>query len=490
MRRRTPGPIVALILLAVLGAAVYLLEFRGREEKDRADRDKDRVLQFERSGVTALALKNEHGAIRVEKEGEGWTVTAPLKTAADREAVEGLLSSLESARVERRLGDAGDRSAYGLDPPKATLTLESATGTTRTLALGDGNPIGGTFYALLPDTSEAAVVTSPAGDFAARDLLSLRDKQLLELDPWKIRRLRIERGRDTVHLERPDDGWSIRRPIEAPADGPTITDLLTALQGLRAREFVAESPSPAELRRFGLSPPAARMTLFQEGWDVEKTILFGAKQGEDRYARTVGREPVLTVPGDFWEKVSTRVFDLRRKELIDVSQYRIESLTAAEAGGPALVVTRGTEGGWAASGAVSGEVKGESVDALLQAIGNLKATAFIDRAPDAERAALSRRPALDLTLREEAGAEGKAPRSQHLVFGPPARGLVKVRDLAWRPIALAPDHQVAAVREALAGVRRDATAPKPPAEPAAAGETGDDGAPPAADPPAPAPSSG
>jgi hypothetical protein len=485
MRRRSPGPIIALVLLAVLGAAVYLLEFRGRAEKDRAERDKDRVLPFERSGVTAIALQNEHGAIRIEKEGEGWSVTAPLKTAADREAIEGLLTSLESARVERRLGDEGDRAAYGLEPPKATLTLEFAGGTGRTLTLGDGTPIGGTYYALLPDTSEAAVVSSPAGDFAARDLLSLRDKQLLDLDPWKIRRLRIERGRETVDLERPDDGWSIRRPIEAPAEGPIITDLLTALQGLRAREFVAEVPSPAELRRFGLSPPAARMTLFQEGWDVEKTILFGGKKGEDRYARTVGREPVLTVPGDFWEKVSTRVFDLRRKELIDVSQYRVESLTAAEAGGPALVVTRGKEGGWAASGAVSGEVKGESVDALLQAIGNLKATAFIDRAPDAERTALSRHPALDLTLREEAGTEGKPPKTQHLVFGSPARGFVRVRDLAWRPIALAPEAQVKAVREALAGVRRDATTPEPPAEPPAAGETGDGGDTPPAAPPAP-----
>ena len=103
---------------------------------------------------------------------------------------------------------------------------------------------------------------------------------------------------------------------------------------------MTEKPGAGDLRRYGLEPPAARMTLLQEGWDVERTVLFGRQSDDMRYARTVGRDPILRVPGDFWEKVTTRVFDLRRKEILGVGQYRIEKMTAAREGRGALVLSR------------------------------------------------------------------------------------------------------------------------------------------------------
>jgi len=137
----------------------------------------------------------------------------------------------------------------------------------------------------------------------------------------------LERGRETIHLEKPDDGWVVRRPVEAPADGPTITDLLNALESLRATRFDSEKPSEPDLKRFGLSPPQARLTLLQEGWDVEKTVVFGKEApGGGRYARTIGRDPVLTVPADFWMKVTTKFFDLRRRDLLGVRDGRLKQI--------------------------------------------------------------------------------------------------------------------------------------------------------------------
>jgi hypothetical protein len=455
MARRRTGPILALVLLVVLAALLAFLEM-GRD-RGPAEGEGDRPIAFQRADLEAIVLRNEHGAFRLEKTEETWRITEPLRTDADRDAVEGLLSSLEIGRVERRLGGEVDRAAFGLEPPGATLTLESGAAEPATLHLGDAGPIGGTFYAILPGAGEVAVVSSTTGDFARRDLLSLRDKRLLDLDPWKVRRLRIERGRETVLLERPAPGWRILKPVETPADGPTVTDLLTALEGLRARTFASEAPTEADLRRYGLSPPAARLTVLEEGWDVEKTVLFGRTTGADRYARTVGRDPVVTVPGDFWEKVRTRVFDLRRKELLDVSQYRIGTITAAVDGGPALVIQRNQEGGWSVSGAASGAVASTTVDDLLRFIASLKADRFVDQPGEARRAALARRPAIDLTLQEEPGADGEPGRAQHLVIGRPGPGpLIEARDPAWRAIVLIPGGQVAGLRDAIAAVHKEA----------------------------------
>jgi hypothetical protein len=468
--KRRLGPILALALLVGLGIYTYVSEFRGREGGNKAGADKDKPIVFERAGLRAIGIKNDHGELRLEKQGEDWKLTAPLVTDGDEDAVEGLLNSVESARIERRIGAASDRRQYGLDPPKATLTIETAAGgEPKTLALGDSNPIGGTCFALLPGTDEVAVVSSSLGDIATKDLLGLRDKSLLSLDPWKVRRFTIERGREAIRMEKPDEGWIIRQPVEAPADGPIITDLLNALQNLKATAFSSEKPSGADLRRFGLQPPRARLTLLQEGWDVEKTVAFGKEApGGGRYARTLGRDPVLAVPADFWPKVTTKLFDLRRKDLLGVQPYRVEAITFARHGRPAATLARQKDQTWALTGAAKGSVKSETADTLLRMIGDLKAISFDDSPGESVRIVLSRRPALDLTLQEEADTTGGKQKSQHLLIGPPDRkGNVLVRDMAWRPIATAAAAAVEKIDDQIDAVLKEAQAapsPSPPPE--------------------------
>lgn len=462
MKRRL-GPLLSVVLLIALGGWVYFREVRPGGAGAEGGGGEERALPFERSDVKAIRVTNEHGAVRLEKAGDAWTITEPLRADADKEAIEGLLSSLEIARIERRLGGEGDLKGYGLDPPKATLSLEPvAGGEPKAIGVGESNPIGGTLFALLPGGREVAVVGSSLGEATGKDLLALRDKSLLAFDPWKVVKLRLERGRETVRLAKPDDGWKLEEPVEAPADGPAVTDLLGALERIRAKAFVSEKPARADLRRFGLDPPAARLTLLQEGWDVEKTVVFGGKVEGGRYARTVGRDPVVLVPDDFWDKVTTRVRDLRRKDLVGVGQYRVEKVTAARNGKQALVLSRQKDQGWTASGLAAGTVKNESVDTLLRLLAGLKALSFEDRPSEALRASLARTPALDLTLQEEADADGKAGKSQHLVIGPPDRARrARARDMAWRPIASVAADGLAEIDKQLEAIVKEASEPKP-----------------------------
>ena len=460
-----PGPIVALVLLVGLGILTYVADFRGKEGADKAAAAKEKPLAIDRASLKAIRITNDHGEMRIEKEGDGWKLTAPIPAVADKDAVEGLLNSLETAHIERRIKDEGSRKDFGLDPPRATLQIEtSAGGPGETLAVGDSNPIGGTRYALLPGTNEVAVVSGALGDIADKTLFALRDKSLLALDAWKMKRFTIERGRETIRMEKPDDGWIIRQPVETPADGPTITDLLSALQNLRATAIPSESPTEADLRRFGLQPPQARLVLFQEGWDVDKTVTFGKEQpGGGRTARTVGRDPVFVVPDDFWPKVTTRLFDLRRKDLLGVQQYRIESVTFARGGKPASTLARRKDQTWSLTGEATGSVKSETADAFLRAVSDLKALSFDDHPQETTRLALFRRPGLDLTLQEEAEADGGTPKSQHLLIGPPdKKGNVQVRDMAWRPIATAASTVVDRIHAQIDAVLKEASTPPAP----------------------------
>src|SRR5262249_16483915 len=136
--KRRLGPLISLLLLAGLATYVYVYEVRGKSDAATVPDTKDRPIPFERASLRGIRIENEHGALRLEKQGETWKITQPLAADADKDAVEGLLNSLETARIQRRLGTEQDRKSFGLEPPKATLAIEStAGGEVTTLLVGD-----------------------------------------------------------------------------------------------------------------------------------------------------------------------------------------------------------------------------------------------------------------------------------------------------------------------------------------------------------------
>lgn len=469
-----PGPTAAVILLAGTSLWVYLSEFRGAAERQSAEQAKDRVFSFERADLRAIMVRGPQGTVRVQKEGDSWSVVEPLAVPADRDAIEGVLSSLEFARIERRLGPGGDRKTYGLDPAPLGISVETGSGAPYGIELGDTNPIGGAYFAALPG-GELAVVSVSLGEVAKKDLLALRDKTLLVFDPFKTKSLLIERGRESIALEKRDAGWTMTRPVAAPADGPTITDLLSALERLRAARFIAEHPTPDDLRTWGFAPPAVRMTLLQEGWDAARTVEFAAGKDGERAARTVGREAIVTIPADFWPKAGVALFDLRRRDVLGLSQYRLRSISIARSGGPALVMEKGEEGKWKVSGLATGTVTFDTIDTLVRAIAGVKALAFDDAPARQLEASIAANPAIDATFEQEPdSSDGMAPR-QHLLFGAPGKdGRTPVRDLDWSSIMWAEGTALARIGEHLDAVAKEATAP--PAGPAASGSASPPGA--------------
>jgi hypothetical protein len=456
--------------LAFAGYA-YFKDYRGADERQKTEENKDKPFVFDRAAVKALALQGKSGPIRLEKNGEEWRITRPLETVADKDAVEGLLTTLESGHIDRRLGEVKDRKPYGLDPPASSVTVETTSGPPQSVGLGDQAPIGGAWFALVGG-KEVAVVSAPLGEAANKDLLSLRDKTLLAFDPFKVKGLTIARGRETIVLEKPAEGWKIVQPFDGPADGPAISDLLSALERIRATAFVKEKATDADLKALGFAPPAAKVTLLQDGWDTTKTIEFGSEADGKRNARAVGTDAVIAILPDFWSKLETPAADFRRKDILGLSQYRIRSITAYRGADQPLILTKGKESTWTAGGRATGEVKYDSVDKWLRSLGDIKAVAWVEK-PDAKEATPPGKPPLDLTLEEEPDSEGGTPRRQHLLFGPAGRDKhVPVKDTAWKSVMLVDADPVTRLYEGLDGLAKEAATPPPaPAAAPAAGQS-------------------
>jgi hypothetical protein len=85
--------------------------------------------------VTSFRLENEQGTLEFAKEGDLWTVAGLAEDEQlDQSAVQTLLSRATTVRLLDPLGTK-EESAYGLEAPRAVVTLETAGGT-QTLRVG------------------------------------------------------------------------------------------------------------------------------------------------------------------------------------------------------------------------------------------------------------------------------------------------------------------------------------------------------------------
>ncbi|HUD72971.1 MAG TPA: DUF4340 domain-containing protein, partial [Dongiaceae bacterium] len=278
-------------------------------------------------------------------------------------------------------------------------------------------------------------------------------------------------------LEKRDaGGWTMTRPIAAPADGPTITELLNSLERLRAAKFVSESATPEETRECGLEPPAARVAVLQEGWDAAKLVAFGKEKYGQRCARNLGRASIVMVNSDIWPKVTTSIADLRRKEAVGLSQYRLTSISLKEGDGPALVLTRGKESTWNVTGKATGTVRSDSIDNFSRALAGIRAVTFDDHPARPLVDGLLAHPAVEIVLEQEPEAEGGTPAKQRLLFGAPTKeGRLPLYDPAWPSVGFCAKDALAEIERQAGELITQATAPPPPTATEATGS-----APPAA----------
>jgi hypothetical protein len=87
----------------------------------------------------------------------------------------------------------------------------------------------------------------------------LSSGRLTDLEPGAISRVALERGSSpAIRLERREDGWWMRAPIEAPADAERVQQLLAIARAPVARVLPAEA---AAAGRLGLEPPRVRLSL-------------------------------------------------------------------------------------------------------------------------------------------------------------------------------------------------------------------------------------
>jgi hypothetical protein len=151
------------------------------------------------------------------------------------------------------------------------------------------------------------------------------EKVLKDFDREQVREIVVEGGSSSVRLEKTDDAWRLREPIDYPAGESAVSTALGSLAGLETdRRLSLNEVDPAE---YGLDPPAVTIRLlFEDG--SERALVVGDELplGSNRAVRVDGDEEIAVTPGWFVSDLQREVDDWRSRNVVDVMADDVASL--------------------------------------------------------------------------------------------------------------------------------------------------------------------
>jgi len=315
------------IILVLLSGFYYIYQYKGSKARKAAKERSEKLLLFEKDSVKAILLRKPDQTIELRKEQDGlWHIVQPIATKADVSQVNNILNNLANARIERVVADStANPSAYGLQPPKATLVLEYTNGKKDSIIIGDRNATRSYTFARVNDKPQVVLSSSTLATTAEKTLFNLRDKEVLEFEKGKVKKLTlVVKGKKYV-AEKRDGKWYLTFPVERLADADEIDKILNRLDIERAEEFVKKATN---LSRYGLAHPDYTIELILLPNDAKKKLLIGKKVDNNKYyVKDDSRDPVMKISKYLVDELPKNLFEMSDKHVLHFDRNAITEVT-------------------------------------------------------------------------------------------------------------------------------------------------------------------
>jgi Domain of unknown function (DUF4340) len=453
-----------LLVLSTIFLALFLFVVvyeRHQPNSEEAAKAKKRLVDFKPDDVTGLLVERPD-LPKVEmtrKPGAaGWSLETPPTGAADAATAGALASDLARLEVVGEIRENVDPKEYGLDAPKAKVTLAFKGG--RKLTISFGKEIPGTDATAAAEGPRFGAVKFAPVASLVKPVDEYRSKVLVEVPGAEITRISILKGPNKIVLARearPDrtmTPWRLEAPVADLASSTFAERLLSDLTSERIAEFPTLPAS--DLPRVGLQPAAAVVTL-QKGAEVVATLAFGAAKADAAgkvYARV---NNVVAVVGDrVPEDLAKEVSAFREAKLSSVESYAVRriSLDAPDVRAGAEKV----DGEWNSGGQPVPATLPENLAGLLSRAERKAFVARKDYAAWGIPAGKDAKPVATLELLEE---HESVPRVfKFFTAAPMGPTPVVAVEVSGRPEALVVERSVLDDLKREAGRLRDAANPK------------------------------
>jgi hypothetical protein len=264
-------------------------------------------IELTQGGTTVVLFRSQAGGTNDRNNPTaGWFLQSPISDAADDAQVNKILNAVQylkfSAEIE---GEDLAEYKFGEATIKANFMREGKAPFEFTL----GSPRAGKVVPLRIESPEKTLhVEQGIADTLTQDLWLLRNKQLVALKRDLVLAATVERrtGADgpgetlsRVDLVLHEGRWRYGGEKGEFASRARVDQLLDAVCYFRALGIESDAPTPADLKRLGISPPVARVILTRPDATTGKateTLEIGeapAGSPEERYVRLASRPTIV-----------------------------------------------------------------------------------------------------------------------------------------------------------------------------------------------------
>jgi hypothetical protein len=318
----SPKKLLILVgILVALGTYVYFYEIRGKEQREKKEEESKKLLQLDADKVTRVSLlRRKEPQIVFAKSGGSWKITQPIQTNADSTSVDGLVQSLAGATSDRTIENP-DLAKYGLKDPSVTVTVEEG-GKKQTVRFGEKDFSGGNVYVAKGNDPKVYLVSDSPYVKATQSVGDFRDKNIFATNMEGADKIEISGNNGTIVIKKEKDRWNLQQPSSEPADATTVDALVNGVRFGRIQTFADESLT--DLKKYGLDPPAVKLTLFSG--DKKAELNLGNKQGENYYAYVPGRTVIFTVPKDIFEKTNQSADQFLSRDVVHLDRDKIRKI--------------------------------------------------------------------------------------------------------------------------------------------------------------------
>ncbi len=288
--------------------------------------------RFERITLsTENAFDGGRNDITLTRDGNDWSITAPVQAKVREEQMDKLIEALGGLRAEQVVADKGEASAFGLHAPSVTVSLthkppvefrdekpgddgepkrEEFQPPSKTLMISVASH-DGKYYA---QRSDRGTIYQVSDVFFKVLVAEYRSDRVLDFDESKVVAFSIRNGDQTHQFDKLDDRWVYGSEPDLPLDAKKVEALLLQVRDLRTNRIVRYQV--ADLSKFDLSAPQHEVAVTLDGG--AKLILHisikradkGAEQGY--FATTPADSTVFIMTYDVVKRIAVSLNQLEQ----------------------------------------------------------------------------------------------------------------------------------------------------------------------------------
>jgi hypothetical protein len=264
------------------------------------------VFHFSRDDVEEVVVKRPDGELVLARVSEDlWNVAKPSFTRADRYKASGLVSTLETSKMEEIVTEAAeDFAPYGLASPGYEVDIELKGGRSDKLLVGEEK--GGRYFARNPDRAMVYLIGASLVDELKKDASEYISKRLFDFATYQVSKFQIAPDAGAARVfektkQDDEDVWAETAPEARDLDRTKVEDFLYKLNGTDADGTVTEGV--AKLESYGLDRPAFTMTIWSKDGESVEEVVVGKPDGDSVYARRKGDELLLELSVSKWDEI-------------------------------------------------------------------------------------------------------------------------------------------------------------------------------------------